>query len=376
MSRALLSCRFWAFVLIGSCLATPVARADEFAIVPLNDPLYKHLIHVQRSGWTGAAPDSISQKAQPATAKQELTRYEFALETAKAIFTINTHKRTDATWAANVSRPTLRSLRELTLAMRVELKKLDIDAAEVAKLIDTLLKPVALNTPSLETPVRTAPTRLDSARLAPREPSTMVPSVSGFQTIPNAFELPLSQRLRVRTVLSSLEREARDPLSQSRLSLAQTGAELDVNSWLTLRASRERQLGSRGEFPLLNDADLIRAPEATITGGAIDIAVRDGVKFSGGLARVSPSIGDGKSATRLEGGLGMVGWKNRLVLSANVSRLMPEDSVALTTTAAALNVDLGLTERLSLKLLYQQLFGSQQPRQADRVLAGGITINF
>lgn len=369
MSRALLSLLIWALV-FASPIGARLALADEFDVVPMSDSLYKHLTHVQKSGWTGA-------KTQPDNANHELTRYEIALETAKAIFTINARNRSDAAWAATVSRPTLRSLKELTLAIRSELRKLDIDATTTVQFIDTLLKPAPLG----QVAVTGTPITGSNASILPR-PAT--PSATGGSLFTphsqSSIEFPLSQRLRVQTVLSSLAREAQDPLSNSRLGIAQTGAALDVTSWLKVHAGQEHQIGRQGRFslrsPLMNDADLLNAPEATVTSGGVDIVVRPGFTFSGNLARVSPEASDGISATRLEGGIGLSGWQNRLVLSANVSRLVPEDSVALSTTAANFNLDARVTERLSLKLLYQQLFGAQQQRQADRVVAGGITINF
>jgi hypothetical protein len=280
----------------------------------------------------------------------------------------------------------LRAVKELALAMRAELKKLDIEATTVAATIDKLLKPVSITAPTLKTTAngKAAPTRPSingSTLLTPRTPTAPAAPPTLLAPQPQAaVELPLSQDLRIRTVLSSLAREAQDPLSHPRLGMVQTDAALDLTPWLTLRAGQERQFGRRGKFslrtPLLNDADLLHTTEAKITSGGVDIALRPGITFSGNMARIAPETGDGLSATKLEGGLGLSGWQNRLVLTANVSRLMPEDSVALSTTAAELNVDLGLTERLSLKLLYQQLFGAQPQRQSDRVVAGGITINF
>jgi hypothetical protein len=81
-------------------------------------------------------------------------------------------------------------------------------------------------------------------------------------------------------------------------------------------------------------------------------------------------------ATRLEGGLGFTTWRDRLSLTANLSRLVPEDSLALSSTAAGLNIDVDVTERLSLNLLYKKLFASQATTHSDGFVGGGISINF
>jgi hypothetical protein len=380
MSRKFLSCLTCTFVILASSIGAPRAHAGEFDVVPLSNPLYKHLTHVQSKGWTGAP-----QKAQPDAATQELTRYEIALETAKAIFTVNARNRTDSAWAATASRPTLRSLRELTLAMRDELKKLDIDAPAAVQFIDSLLKATPVEAPLLHAPIQPRSVLANGAAGTPRKTQSTGTTGSWLEpATQTAIEFPMSQSLRVHTVISSLAREAQDPLAKSRVSLSQTDAELDVTSWLSVRGVQQRQRGGQGissfQSRLANEADLLGSPEATITGGGLGISLRPGFTFSGNLARVRPASGAGTPATRLEGGVGLSGWQNRLVLSANVYRLMqagnPDDSDALSTTAANLNLDVGLTERLRLNLLYQQLFGAQPQRQADRVVAGGITINF
>ncbi|MBV9468757.1 MAG: hypothetical protein JOZ57_05890, partial [Abitibacteriaceae bacterium] len=113
---------FITFLLFGSVLAGPslilqAAHADEFTTVAAGDPLYTHLAAITKAGWIGESPSQ--------GANHSLTRYEMALETAKAIFTVTAQRRADAQWAATVPKAAVRSLRELTVSLRPELKQLD-----------------------------------------------------------------------------------------------------------------------------------------------------------------------------------------------------------------------------------------------------------
>src|SRR4028119_1008009 len=66
----------------GAMTAHPV-YADEFSTVPLGDALYRHLAVITEAGWRGV----------PHGASSTLTRYEMALETAKAIFTVTARQQ-------------------------------------------------------------------------------------------------------------------------------------------------------------------------------------------------------------------------------------------------------------------------------------------
>src|SRR5690606_26082237 len=114
--------------------------------------------------------------------------------------------------------------------------------------------------------------------------------------------------------------------------------------------------------------------ERSLSAGA-DLTLRPGIVLSGDVARVDAdsAFGDG---LRFEGGLGLSGWQNRVVLSAHLSRLVPEDSLALGTTAARLNLGVDVTSQIQLTLMYQQLFGAGATQQGNRRFGGGIDFNF
>ncbi len=395
---------FWFCVLAAPLLSPMVsplaARADEFATVPAGDLLYRQLEIVQRAGWGTAGREATRPVAS-------LTRYEMALETARAYYAATAQQRVNANWQKTASRPAVRALRELMLALRVELGTLDINLGEALSFCDKVLQSkaeVASLAPAT-TPARQTPLSSQATRLALR-PTSM--PVAGRVVPRDSMMLPLSQRLRLHATLSSLAREANDPFGDSARPVAdalkllrpgrstprhalqaQGGAALDVNNWLRLRADYDsRSLLPNRTDPshLLNEPAtgasslLLRslnqgATQGSSLGGGIDIELLSGLTLSGEVARVSANgAGD---AMRYGGGVGLTAWQNRLSLSANLSRLVPqEDSAVLSTTAAALNLDVGMTERLKLRLLYQQLFGSPTQSRNDRVVAGGLNISF
>jgi hypothetical protein len=399
-----------------SCVVSPqstlfwgcaVARADEFATVPAGDVLYKHLTAVQRAGWSG-----VGRGGATASDAQLLTRYEMALETARVYFFVTAQQRANANWQSGASRPVARSLRELVSALRVELRKLDIDTNAALAFCDAILQSgngtINLSSRPVTAPV--ANTTQPSAKTRPNADALRPAAANEFAASTEisaiGVALPLSQRLRLHATLSSLAREADDPFGDTaqvsghvfsasssrpapRVS-STTGAAYDVGNWLRLRADYEnRTLLPNATDPsnLLNSSSslntsplLLRALNANAVsgrslGGGVDIELWRGLTVSGEVARVGTN--DGSEAVRYGGGVGLTAWQNRLSLSANLSRLVPqEDSAVFSTTAAALNLDVGMTERLKLRLLYQQLFGASSQSRSERIVAGGLNISF
>ncbi len=373
-----------------------VARADEFATVPANDALYKHLATVQRAGWSGAA------RVDDTSSVGAMTRYEMSLETARAYFAVTARQRANAQWKTTASRPAIRALRELLVSLRGELKKLDVNVNEALTFCDNVLKSGQATIALSSTPV-TAPT-IDNRAVAndtlftSRRRNVGLQSTLGLNRSTEML-MPLSQRLRVHAALSSLARASDDPFGDATTSslnsagaasgISATGrAAYDVSSWLRLRADFEKHAllpNTTDPSRLLNSTNtasplLLRSLNANATsgrslGGGVDIELLRGLTLSGEVARLTA---DGATdAVRFGGGVGLTAWQNRLSLSANLSRLVPqEDSAVLSSTAAALNLDVGMTERLKLRLLYQQLFGSPTQMRNDRIVAGGLNISF
>ena len=145
MLRSLIPGFLCCLLLAPVSVATPnVARADEFTTIPPGDPLYGHLATITKAGWLGDAPAQGTSHS--------LTRYEVALETAKAIFTVTARHRADPNWAATAPKPALRALRDLTVGLGAELKQLDIDVNATRALFDSLIKAPITNTSALINP--------------------------------------------------------------------------------------------------------------------------------------------------------------------------------------------------------------------------------
>jgi hypothetical protein len=390
--------------LVGGAMTARPARADEFSMVPAGDPLYRYLMAVTEAGWRGVPQGSSST----------LTRYEMALETAKAIFTVTARQQASKTWALSAPKPALRALRELTNEFRVELKTLGVDVAAAQQMYSGLLRPSSASAP-LPVAASSGNTRLEqlpaesaassmtvaSAGIALDEPSG--PAASGTQRT-REFQIPLSQRLRINTALSVLARDAEDLFGDSALGVrhmdapgaqrstladgalpaggtVQANMDVGVTDWLTLRAGYGRRALAPQPMSLeslaLKDPSLPLIGQQNSMSGGVDVAVRPGVRLSGNVENIETDTAAGsREWTRVGGGLALSAWQNRLSLKANMSRLVPEDARVLPSTIGGLNVNLDVTERLSLTLLYQQLFSAPNPARPDRLVAGGININF
>ncbi len=394
---------------LATSISTPLVRADDFSTVPAGDALYGQLKQIQSASWTpgrGAA-------RTPNT----LTRYEMALEAARAYLALNARYKADANWRAQPA-SSVRALREMVLALRPELQRLDVDVESALALCTTLLSDQktpertnllasggnasnaaaadALARPNTTSGLtnRNSDNRNSDNRNSDNGSSASALAV-GRETRLTGGEImmPLSQRLRISAAQSSLERTASDPFSYRGMANVSsdvvsetvgTGATLDITDWLRLRAGMEESsatpeaLGIRSQLGNTRAPSLIGGAQSQSIGGGLDIEVRPGLRLSGDVERVAlRDFGATQSlaGTRFGGGVDLSAWQNRLALSVNLSRLVPEDSDRLASSTAALNVAVG-GERLKLKLLYKQLFGDAANATNNRVFAGGININF
>jgi hypothetical protein len=398
--RLLLCGFFIGGTLAGGAMTAHPVQADEFSTVPAGDPLYRYLAVVTEAGWRGV-PQGPSSK---------LTRYEMALETANAIFTVTARQQANKTWALSAPKPALRALRALTGEFQVELKIMGVDVAAALQMYNSLLRASAPLSPSptVASPAVTRPERLSEASAAATRAGT---ALDDPFSLPAAvaqrrreLQIPLSQRLRIQTALSVLARDAEDPFGDSTLGVRHTNAQeaqrgsgsagalsageaikanmaVGVTDWLTLRAGYGRR--ALAPQPMSFESLALKDPSMPAVGqehsmiGGVDVALRPGVHLSGNVENIeADSAVGGLEWTRIGGGLALSAWQNRLSLKANMARLVPEDARVLTSTIAGLNVNLDVSERLSLTLLYQQLFSAPNPARPDRLVAGGININF
>jgi hypothetical protein len=356
--------------------------AREFTVVPAGDILYSHLKVLRTAGWNwGAAPTTGDSSDKSTT----MTRYEMALEVTKALIAIRARQNADARWTSTLPATSLRSLRALCVELQPELTRFDVDAKATIAQLDAWLQPPATSTTSSNLVLSSGASSADAV-------------AEGDSTQKEAMlKLPLSQRLRVYGAISSLARSSRDPLqtrefntSSGALRLGNAapetfgrlGGEYSITDRIQLRGevSRRPVAGTLREA-LEGGASASGAGSEHSFGGGVDVALWPGVTLSGDVAHFEtpggllPGLAQ-FNGMKYEGGVGLTGWQNRVALSANLSRLVPEDSFALSMSAAQLNLDVGLTQQISLKLLYQQLFETPQQSRGGRMIAGGININF
>lgn len=369
-------------LLLGAALCgllCPVrARADAFSPIPQGDPIYRQLGALTLLG-EGKLP-------KPAPG---LTRYEAALQVARV-------SAVAATKPESLSRSGWRALRDLTLGLRSELRQLGVDVEDVLALCARRLDTSA--SASVSAPAKGTPTlslvrpqrqgRGASGAIAPAMPSFLNGQVSPTdrRSWQSGLQLSsLSSHVRVAAALSALQRDidAPDPfanggslaLSRSKSSQlvgSDTSVDVDLNSWLRVGArSSRRRLGLDDQTPALTSPLFQGAEKATGLGGVVEVSPVGGLRLSTDFEQISTDVGT--SGLRVGGGIGLSAWQNRLTLSAHLSRLQSQDQAFVPSTARELKIGLGLSDRLSLSVLYQGLFSSQS--QSSR-LAGGLNFRF
>jgi hypothetical protein len=367
--------------------APAVETSSQFATVAPNDPLQAQLQIVRRAGWSNLGLPAAPAGSTPAA----LTRYEMALETAKAVIAVRARHNADTSWDRVASPQSLRALRALCVAFKSELTGFDVDVTATLNLLDEIL---------LAGKETQAETRRPQAGRTPGTPPALRLTARRDESANESLMQSLSQKLRIYSALDSLARQQNDPFAfdaPTAFSVRQnantdsggvrrlrTGATFEVNPGLQLRAELQDQ----------NDGDAVRVPglrdflngESSASplhrfdvntrsiGAGVDLNLRPGVTVSGGVTRVEEF--SGSDALRYEGGVGFSGWQNRVALSAHLSRLVPEDSLALGVTAARLNLGVGLTTQIQLKLMYQQMFGGNAALQTNPRFGGGLDFSF
>jgi hypothetical protein len=158
------------------------------------------------------------------------------------------------------------------------------------------------------------------------------------------------------------------------------GASLNVSSGLTVRTGfgttapslRPRSLQALGAG--LPESALLPVGSASRTAGVgADINLPAGLTLSADVRRLGGQTG-GLDRTSIGGQARLATFNDRLILSLNMSRLVPEERAALSQRQSTLGVAVGNSD-LQFQLQYQQLFGSSSG-QANRVIAGGVNITF
>lgn len=331
--------------------------ASDFTLVPATDPLYTQLQTVRNAPWAGAL-----DVTEDSATNVPLTRYELALEATKALIALRARHNADPNWIHTTAPEPIRALRRLCALLKSELPQFKVDVPATLKLLDELAAQTGSATPS---------------------PSVTRVALPAVTAQPQEREEPqsLSQRLRVYSALDSLARQANAPFrptTDAGIQRLRAGASYGLSDDLRLRGEfeKENRLRPPGlrEFLAGGSMDSISQNTRTL-GASADWAPRPGLTLSGGVTRVDSDnpLNDG---LRFESSVGLTGWQNRIALSAHLSRLVPEDSLALGQTAARLNLGVEVTSQIQLKLMYQQLFGATDAGLGNRRFGGGIDFNF
>jgi hypothetical protein len=355
--RLLLNTHIGTMLLLTVASSSRGAFAADFTVVPPSDPAYSHLQTIRTAPWAGSWSGT--------SAATSLTRYELALETAKSLISLRARHNADANWGHTLSPDSIRALRQLCVSFKSELPQFNVDVPATLQLLDGLLTQTTVVAPA---PAVAAPTPAATVALPQLEAeSDKTPS--------------LSQRLRVYSALDSLARQANDPFKVTNTTGVQRlriGASYDLNNSIRLsgemeKEDRQRPAGLR-DFLAGTSLDASAQSARELEANAI-WTLRPGITLSSGVAHIDSDnpLNDG---LRFESSLGLTGWQNRIALSAHLSRLVPEDSQALGQTAARLNLGVGLTSQIQLKLMYQQLFGATAAGQTNRRVGGGIDFSF
>lgn len=391
LCRARLLAALWVLATYAVVAVAPApARADQFEVIPAGNPIYTQMNTVGKAGWLTA----------PTNSNRTLTRYEVALETAKAIFTVTAQQRADVSWGNTASRPALRALIDLTNSLRPELQQLQIDPAATTTMLNgmlhvpvTRLQPHTATVAPVRTPTTTARPGAGFSGLRFNR-NTELSSFAGSRFLMGprssvqSLKIPLSQRLRLETTVLALKSEENDPFGDTQLARRPltvgtargnsivpvqlgAGATYDVNNWVRFTANYDREAG--GPTLWQGNPTLGLGTTEHSVGAGVGLSVLTNLTLTSAVSRVTDDRGtDTSRATRYQSGVDVSALRDRLVLSAKVSRLVPEDAVALPSTAADFNLGFDVTKRLSLKLLYKGIFG--QPDQNH--VAGGISIKW
>jgi len=387
------------------------AGADAFSQVPAGSPLYVQLSTVKNSVWESDADiagASAAKKSHAQNSSNELTRYEFAIDVAKTAIDFNAHLSADKDWLATVPRSELRALRALVLEFEPELAEFKVNTQVIVHNVDDVLRSPAVTVKdnsksdksSKNSALKLSQSSNVSAPLLREFPLASSLNLSPAQ--PPEMNLSLSDKLKLYGGISSssllrqsvaphAETNATTLLNTSEKAVAENtavtaGANMDVNDWLRLRAD---YAFNRQEHPLSLQQTLSGQkyfnpwlPENGSTrsfGGGLDVKVAPSLTLSGGISRLSLNrygFQDNFSGTQLEGGVGVSGLSNRLLLSASLARLMPDDPSVFDSTAARLNLDFAVSNSLSLNLLYQQMFSLSAQNENKSTFAGGVNIHF
>lgn len=356
-------------------------------MVSAGDDLYGLLALAQRGGLLASAPRSGA------------TRYEMALETGRAALALASRRSAQA----RVSEDSVRALSELLTRLRPELRRLDVD-------VDAALALCRAASTGAQ-----SQTGLLSAASGLSNGGSRGAGLVGSRL--TETRRSLSGRLRREAAQNFYNRSASDPFggeagrspsffgapSSNRGGAAffdrpkagphgvyggaqSIAASTSVDIFSGVRVRTGLGVGPPSMQPGGLRALGAASPEAALlpsaggsrsVGVGADIDLPAGVTLSGDVRRLGSlfSGSGGFEGTIYGGQARLSAFNDRLSLSLNMSRLLPEERARLSQSTAGVGVSVGNSD-YQFKLLYQQLFGPSSGGQSNRVIAGGVNITF
>lgn len=327
------------------------ARGDAFSAIAASDPIYRQLSAL-----------SSSSKARPASG---LTRYEAALQVARVITNLDENSR--------LSRTSWRALRDLTTALKSELRQLGLNVEKTLALCEANLT-LAPEDSTRGRGVKAPPLNLNTGATL-NSSTNITRDDTGTVRLNWRLSPKLSGNSQVVTDDKGTPFQTIAPRANASFEVARANSlAYDLNSWLRFRASSaQRRLGLPDQAPALNAPLFEGAREAFGVGGGVDVALTNNLRVSTDLESLATD--NGRRGTRVGGGVELSAWRDRLNFSANFSRLTPESAATLPSTTTQVGVGVGIGSKLSLNLFYQGLFSEQSERNASRI-GGGASVSF
>lgn len=400
-------------VLYTLCLlvAATAARADLWSDVPANDPAYKSLAQLSEAGWR-------EQRMEASRRTTVLTRYEFALEIAKALLraTAQAEKEPDALRAKPEA---VRALRALMAQFKPELEKLGLDVAASQKTLDAAMKaeppantdaPPALSVmPSLPSGTSSKPSWFNdlppialTSEIKPwmkdflgtsSKPLVMTSIGSGLLAVDDSlfrdtltqepqrlmkteFKLPVNDSLSVSVSLAALRSLGRDHSRKAWSAEAQYA----LGRWklhTSLQFAGSDQLasvlwGTRSQ-PVGTPASVWRS-----LGGGVTYSPKDWLTLTARISGVTDLTRLQSNYILSTGGVG-VSLKDRIALEVNWLHVNPFDPALSSSLTTRLGLKADLSSSAQWQLFYQMYdnpTGATNTRTRPSIVGTQLSVKF
>lgn len=365
-------------------VAATAARADLWSEVPTSDPAYKALAQLTEAGWR-EQPTGMSRRPTI------LTRYEFALEVAKALLraTAQAEKEPDA---LRTKADGVRALRALMAQFKAELEKLGVDLTTARETLDATMQaapPAQVRSPSAAPASAPKPSTTGGApKLSwfndlppialtseikpwmkdllgtPLKPLVVTSIGSGLLAVDDnlfrdtltqepqrlmktEFKLPLNDNLSVSVSLAALRSLGRDHSRQAWSAEAQYAlGRWKLHTSLQFAGSDRLASALWGTLPS-RSASLWRS-----LGGGVTYSSKDWLTLTARIAGVTDLTRLQSNYILSTGGVG-VSLKDRIALEVNWLHVNPFDSALSSSLTTRLGLKAAISPSTQWQLFYQ-----------------------